>query len=168
MALPAVLLKALPWLLSAGKGALGVGKKAVPLAKRAYASPHFLTGALGGTYLGSEILSQLGQAGERDIAREELALQRILGKAGGEATERLTKESRKAAESYLKELTKARREEAKQQREAALMESYMASQDRQLAIALQALQGVSQSIPETGMAPASPRSGMVGLMRSSF
>ena len=140
--------------------------KVPPALKALYASKHFWPIMLGGTFLGQEALGQLGKAGERGVAREQIALQRLTARAQSEAAKRAIKESRTQTKEYMKELTKARREEAKQAREQALMESFVGSQDRQLAMILSALQGVAQTTPTTGVQPA--RAGMVNLMRSSL
>jgi hypothetical protein len=134
--------------------------------KALYASKYFWPALLGGTFFGQEALSQIGKRGERKLSREELALQQILSEASAEATKRATKESRERTGEYVKELTKARREESKQAREAALMESFITSQDRQMALVLNAIQGVTQSVPTTGVRPVG--AGMTGLMRSNI
>ena len=120
---------------------------------------------IGGGFIGSEILNQLGQAGERGLTREQLALQTALTKSSAEAAKRETKESKAATEKYLKALMKAKREEAKEEREAMLMQSFMSSQDRQTAMLLQALQGMTSMSSQTGV---SPSSGMTALLRSDL
>lgn len=132
--------------------------------KALYASKAFWPVVTGGAFLGQEALGQVGKAGERGVMREQIKLQEALQKAQAEATKQAVRESRKQAEKHLKELTKAKREERKEQRESALMQSFVNSQDRQLAMILGALQGVSQNTPATGIQPS--RAGMLGLMRS--
>jgi len=157
MAAPVLALATLLPLLAKIPGAL----------KALYASKQFLPLLLGGTYLGSEVLGQAGKAGERGVSREQLKLQELLARTSAEATKTSVKESRAQTEKLMKELRENRREEAKEVREANLMQSYVNSQDRQLALVLQAMQGVSQSTPQLG-APQYPRSGMVGMMRSNY
>jgi len=135
--------------------------------KALYASKHFWPAAIGGTFLGSEALKQAGAAGERKLSREEIALQKLVSEAAAEATKRTVKESRERTTEYVKEITKARKEEAKQERERLMMESFMASQDRQMALLLQAMQAISQR--PAGASTAVPSgSGMLGMMRSNL
>ncbi len=124
-----------------------------------------LTQLIGGGFIGSEILGQLGQAGERGLTREQLALQTTLAKSSAEVAKRGTKESKAETEKYIQALLKAKREEAKQERETMLMQSFMASQDRQAAMLLQALQGLTALSPQTGV---SPSAGMTALLRSNL
>uniref|UniRef100_A0A6M3J5Q6 Uncharacterized protein n=1 Tax=viral metagenome TaxID=1070528 RepID=A0A6M3J5Q6_9ZZZZ len=137
---------------------------AIPTALKAlYASPHFLHYLLGGAFLGQTALSEYGKAGERGITKEELRIQERMGISQAKATKRLTEESREQAKEYVGELMKAKREERKESREQRLMELYMGSQDRQMALLMQALQGITQTRPK---APSAGAAGMLGLMRS--
>jgi hypothetical protein len=159
-------------LLTAAAGAAKVAALLPLLAKvpgalkALYASKHFWPALLGGTFLGQEALSQFGKAGERKLSREELSLQRILSEASAEATKRATRESRERTGEYVKELTKARREESKEAREAELLKHFVSSQDRQMALVLQTLQGITATSPASGV--RSTGGGMTGLMRSNF
>jgi len=149
------LLKKAPGLLKKGAGAMkGLTK-----------SKNFVPGLLGGAFLGQTALDQVGKAGDRNLSREELALQKILGINQADVTKRMTEESRKRTKEYTDALLKARKEDKKERRESELMQSYMGSQDRQTAMLMQAIQGVSQAAPQAPR--ASSGSGMVGLMRSS-
>jgi len=161
MALPAVALAALIPMLAKVPGAL----------KALYASKHFWPAAIGGTFLGSEALGQMGKAGDRGVSREEIQLQKLLAEASAEATKTSVKESRAQTTKYMEELAKNKRAEAKEAREAALMQSYVGSQNRQMAMVLQAMQGVAQSVPNTGAQPSrvgSGMAGMVGMMGRSY
>jgi hypothetical protein len=149
----AFLASLLPLLLKGGKSAAKIGKAA-------YDSKQFWPVAIGGTLLGSEALGQVGKAGERGLAREEIALQKLMGEAAAEATKRGTKESRENTEKYLKEIVKAKEAEATRAREDNLMQAFMESQNRQMAMTMQVLQGVTAR-PSSG-------AGSMGLLRSNI
>lgn len=136
------------------------GKPAAKLGKAAYGSKHFWPVAIGGTLLGSEVLGQAGKAGERGLAREEIALQKLMGEAAAEAAKRGTKESRENTDKYLKELVKAQQAEAARVREDSLMQAFLDSQNRQMAMTMQVLQGVTAR-PSSG-------AGSMGLLRSNI
>ncbi len=147
--------------LAAGKiigGAKGLGG----LLKAFYGSKHFLTALIGAGYLGSTAVGAYGQAGERGLTREQMRLQGIMGKASAEATKRGVKESRANTKKYIAALLKAQREERRETRDIESMRSFTASQDRQMALVLQAVQAIGQKQPGTG------GGGMLGLMRGGF
>ena len=153
--------------------AAGAAKVALPLlaklpayAKALYGSKHFLTALLGAGYLGSTAVGAYGQAGERGLAREQMGLQSVMGKASAEATKRTVKESRARTKEYIAALLKAKKEERKETRELATLQSFTQSQDRQMALVIQAIQALSQR--QTGASTQAPGAGMVGLMKGGF
>ncbi len=150
--------------------AIGAGAAALPhllkipkYAKALYKSKHFLTALLGAGYLGSTAIGAYGQAGERGLTREQMRLQGLMGEASAEATKRSVKESRARTNEYIAALLKAKKEEAKETREMAAMQSFTQSQDRQMALVIQAIQTMSQR--QMGAATQAPGGGMLGLMR---
>ncbi len=151
--------------LAAGKiigGAKGLGG----LLKAFYGSKHFLTALIGAGYLGSTAVGAYGQAGERGLTREQMRLQGIMGKASAEATKRGVGESRARTKEYIKALLVAKKEDVKERREFAALQSFTQSQDRQMALVIQAIQTMGQR--QGGAATQAPGAGMVGLMRGDF
>jgi len=153
--------------------AIGVGAAALPYllkipkyAKMLYQSKHFIPALLGAGYLGSTAVGAYGQAGERGLTREQMRLQGIMGKASAEATERGVKESRARTKEYITALLKAKKEEAKETRELAALQSFTESQNRQMALVIQAVQAMGQR--QMGAATQSPGAGMLGLVRGGF
>jgi len=153
--------------------AAGVGAKVLPMLpkipaalKAFYGSKHFLTALLGAGYLGSTAVGAYGQAGERGLTREQMRLQALLGKASAEATERGVKESRARTKEYMKTLLKVKKEEKKEAREFMALQSFTESQNRQMALIIQAMQTMGQR--QMGAATQAPGAGMVGLMRGGF
>jgi hypothetical protein len=137
----------------------------IPAALKAiYGSKHLLSMLLAGGILGGTALSEYGKAGERGLTREQIALQKILAESRAAAAERGTKEARKRTEKYMERLLKMRTAEKREARESEMLESFTRSQDRQMALVLQALQGMTQR--PTG-APRAPGGGMMDLMRSN-
>ena len=134
--------------------------------KALYAGKHFIPALLGAGYIGSMGVQAYGQAGERGLTREQMRLQTLLGKASAEATKRGVKESRARTKEYIKALLKSKREEAKETREMAAMQSFTESQNRQMALVIQAIQTMGQR--QMGAATQAPGAGMVGLMRGGF
>ena len=134
--------------------------------KMAYKSKRFVPGLGYGFLGGSMLLGAAGQAGERGLSREQLRLQTLMQKASAEATKRGVKESRTKTKEYIKALMKAKREEAKEARELAAMQSFTESQNRQMAMVIQAMQVMGGR--QMGAATQSPGAGMVGLMRGGF
>lgn len=130
-----------------------------------YLSKNFWKWIIPAMFIGQEGLTQYGKAGERGLAREEIALQKLMAEASAEATKRATKESQKRAEKYTETLLKARREEQQMAKEQQLMESFTASQDRQMALILRAVQAMSQG---AGVQQSNAGGGMLGLMRSNL
>jgi len=123
-----------------------------------------LLAALAGT--ASMGLGQIGKYGERQLAREKMSAEERVSKAGAKATQKLTRESEKRTKEYMERLLREKRTERISGRETALMQSFIGSQDRQMALILQAMQGISQ----TPYAPQMkrPGGGMVGLLRSNI
>lgn len=134
--------------------------------KALYAGKHFIPALLGAGYLGSTAVGAYGQAGERGLTREQMRLQTLMGKASAEATERTVKESRARTKEYMKTLLKAKREERKETREFAALQSFTESQNRQMALVIQAIQTMGQR--QMGAATQAPGAGMLGLMRGGF
>lgn len=143
-----------------------VAGKGLTALKALYGSKHFLTALLGAGYLGSTAVGAIGQAGERGLTREQLKLQALMGTASAEATERTVKESRARTKEYMKTLLKAKKEERKEAREFAALQSFTESQNRQMALVIQAIQTMSQR--QMGAATQAPGPGMLGLMRGGF
>lgn len=148
--------------LAAGAAA-GAALKIPAALKALYGSKHFITALLGAGYLGSTAVGAYGQAGERGLTREQLRLQGLMGKASAEATKRTVKESRARTKEYISALLKAKKEEAKETREMAALQSFTQSQDRQMALVIQAIQALSQR--QMGAATQAPGAGMLNLMR---
>lgn len=140
--------------------------KAPAALKALYASKHFWPLLIGGGFLGQTALGEVGKAGERGLSREQIRMQRLMAESQAIATRRATEESRERAKEYTKTLLKAKKEERKESREARLMESFMTSQDRQVALLMQAIQGIAQQRPQYQPASAEGGGGMLGLMRS--
>ncbi|KKL10487.1 hypothetical protein LCGC14_2555330 [marine sediment metagenome] len=151
----------------------GAAKVALPLlaklpayAKALYGSKHFLTALLGAGYLGSTVVGAIGQAGERGLTREQMRLQGVMGKASAEATKRTVTESRARTKEYIAALLKSKKEERKEVREFAALQSFTESQNRQMALVIQAIQTMGRR--PMGTATQAPGAGMVGLMRGGF
>lgn len=139
------------------------GPKAVALAKKFYKSKAFWPTVTTGGILGATGISELGRKGERKLTKEQMELQRLLGESSAEVTKKMSLESKENTEKYIKELLKAKEAEDKQAREDAMMQAFMASQDRQIGMAMQAIQGMSArptNVPRSG--------GMLATMRSTF
>jgi len=153
--------------LAAGAGlkaaAAGIGALKIPaVLKTLFASKYFLHVLLGGGYLLGKGMEAGGQMGERGLSREQMRMQTLLGKTSAEATKMSVKESRARTKEYMTMLTKAKREERGEARDVAAMQSFQQSQDRQMALVLQAVQAVGQRQPGQGGA------GMLGMMRGGF
>lgn len=139
----------------------------IPAALKAlYASKSFLPALIGAGYFGSMGVEAYGQAGERGLSREQMRLQGLLGKTSAEATKRGVKESRARTKEYINALLKAKKEEAKETRELAMLQSFTESQNRQMALVIQAIQTMGQR--QMGAATQGPGAGMLGLMRGGF
>lgn len=146
---------ALPYLMKL----LKLGKKYGSMAGK---SKHFLPGLGYGFLGGSMLLGAAGQRGERGLSREQLKVQELMGRASAEATKMSVKESRAKTKEYMKALLKAKKEERREARDIEALQSFQASQDRQMALVLQAVQAVGQRQPGVGGA------GMLGLMRGGY
>ena len=121
---------------------------------------------LAGSQVGGAGLGQIGKYGERGLAREQIAAGERVGKAEAKATLKLTRESEKRTREYIERMLRERRTERISERETSLMQSFVGSQDRQMALILQAMQGIAQTpyAPQGGQ----PGGGMVGLLRSNL
>ena len=151
--------------LAAGAALAGAAK--IPMALKAlYAGKHFIPALLGAGYIGSMGVQAVGQAGERGLTREQMRLQTLMGKASAEATKRGVTESRARTKEYIKALLKSKREEAKETREFMALQSFTESQNRQMALVIQAIQTMSQR--QMGASTQAPGAGMVGLMKGGF
>ena len=144
-----------PIAFAAGKAAGLAGK---------FISKHLLSLLIGGGIVGSQVLTEKGRGGERELARKRMELEAILGKSSAEAGKKATAESQKRTKEYTEQLLKFKREERKEARDSAAMQSFTQSQDRQMALVLQAVQAMSAR--PGGSNTGSPGgSGMLGLMR---
>ena len=132
--------------------------------KALMASEHFIPMLIASGFLGGEVLGQVGKAGERGVAREQINLQSLLAESQAEATKRATLDARKGSKENMAALLKAKKEERKEGREAALLQSFMQGQDRQSAMLMQAIQGMTQTQSRSPNLGA----GMLGLMRGNF
>ena len=153
--------------------AIGVGAAALPhlakipkYLKAFYGSKQFIPALLGAGYIGSMGIGALGQAGERGLTREQLRMQTLIQKASAEATKMTVKESRANTKKYIDALMKAKREERRETRDIMAMQSFQQSQDRQMALVLQAVQALSRR--PMGTSTQAPGAGMVGLMKGGF
>ena len=132
-------------------------------AKMLYKSKNFIPALLGAGYLGSTAVDAMGQAGERGLTREQMKLQTLLQKASAEGTKMSVKQSEAKTKAYIEATLKAKAEEARQARDMEAMRSFTQSQDRQMALVIQAVQAMSQK--QMGASTQSPGGGMLGLMR---
>ena len=139
-------------------GVSAVAAKTIAKKAGTYASKHALGLGITGAYVGHTALGEYGKGAERELTREQLQLQTMMAGASAEATKRATLESKKKTKEYTKSLLAARREERTHELDESLIQSFMQSQDRQMMMALQAIQ--TQAAPRTG--------GMSGVLRSSF
>jgi hypothetical protein len=139
---------------------------AIPAALRAItASKYFWPLLISGGFLGQTALSEVGKAGERGVAREQLRVQELLGTERGKAARRATEEARDKAKEYTKMTMELLKESRKESRESELMQSFLQSQDRQAALLMSAIQAISQR-PQYRAAPTG--GGMLGLMRGNL
>ena len=144
---------------AAGKFLLPYLKRILGVGKAATKSKYLLHGLGYGALGSSMLLGAYGQAGERGLSREQLKLQGLMGKASAEATKMSVKESRANTKKYIEALLKAKAEERHETRDLEAMRSFTQSQDRQMALVLQAVQAIGQRQPGASGA------GMLGLMR---
>lgn len=181
--MPAALLKLLSLLAMVpgglkmlGRGAKAAGKATPGLAKagwgkagEAASTSGGLAALAGGAYFGNEILNQIGAGKQRDISREELALQEKLAGMSAEATKLLVQESRASTEKSNKESREMRKEDIRRAQDDKLMEMFMGGQDRQMAALLNAMQGMASTSSLTGSSSGSPTgNGMVNVLRSAL
>lgn len=132
--------------------------------KAALASKNLLPILGGAAFFGGDVLREIGGVGERNIMRDQLALQKLMGESTAKAQRMTLKESRKQTKEYLKELAKLRREQESKEFDRAMMQTFINSLDRQAAITAQAIQGVT-NINNSGM---SAPMGMIDIMRSAY
>lgn len=147
----------------AGAAALPYLLKIPKYAKMLYQSKNFIPALLGAGYLGSTAVGAVGQAGERGLTQEQMKLQTLMGKASAEATKMSVKESRANTKKYIEAILKTKREERKEARDLQALQSFTQSQDRQMALVIQAIQTMGQR--QGGASTAAPGGGMLGLMR---
>ena len=126
-------------------------------------SKHLIALLIGGGILGGQALGEVERGGERKLSRQRMELEALMAKSSAEAGKTATAESRKRTKEYTEQLLKLKREERREARDVAAMESFTASQDRQMALILQAVQGLSAR--PAGARTQSPTSGIMGLMR---
>lgn len=130
-------------------------------ALKLYKSKAFWPSVTTGGILGATALGEAGKAGERKMTREQLALQTMIQKAAAEATKKQVDESRMNTDKYIKEMVKVQKANEARAREDALMQSFMESQNRQLALTMQALGGMTAG-------PSNPGAGTFGVMRQGY
>lgn len=118
-----------------------------------------------GAYLASMGLDVAGRVGKYGLERRQMDVQAQMVKAQMGATKMSVKESRARSKEYIAALLKAKREEAGETRELMAMQSFTQSQDRQMALVMQAMQAISQ---RPGAPTQTPGGGMLGLMRGGF
>jgi len=90
----------------------------------------------------------------------------MMAKVSAEGTERTVKESHAKTKEYIKALMKAKREESRDARDIAAMKSFTESQNRQMALIINAVQALSQK--QAGASTSTPGGGMLGLMRGGL
>jgi hypothetical protein len=115
----------------------------------------------GGTRL---VTGYLDSRGEQKLGMEQIMAQERMAANERTATEKATKRSRSSAEKYLKTLMEEKTKERISDKEALMLNSFLRSQDNQMALIMQAIQGATQS-PYTSVSPGSS-TGMTGLMRT--
>ena len=115
----------------------------------------------GGANLGSDFLNKRG---EQKLGMEQIRSQERIAANERAATEKATKTSKESAEKYLQTLMKEKTKERISDKESIMLNSFLQSQDRQMALIMQAIQGATQS-PYTSVSPGSS-AGMTGLMRT--
>ncbi len=158
---------AIPATIAGGVAAKAVGYIPKLLAGIKGLSTGQLLGLLAtGGFLGSTALTEYGKVGERGLSREQIALQKILGESQAKATKRSVKEDRAKSDKYMKTLLKMQQAEKREARDAAMMQSFTQSQDRQMAMIMQAVQAQSQR--QMGAATQSSGVGMISSMRSNY
>lgn len=117
-------------------------------------------------YMASMGLDVAGRVGKYGLERRQVDLQAQMAKAQIGATKMSVRESRARSKEYIAALMKAKREEAGETRELMAMQSFTQSQDRQMALVMQAMQALSQRPGAPTQAPGG--GGMLGLMRGGF
>lgn len=110
-------------------------------------------------------LGEISKFGERGMSREQMRAQIQMQKASAEATKMSVKESRARSKEYMETLLKTKKEERQELRDIESMRSFQQSQDRQIALILQAVQTMGQ---RQGASASAPGGGMLGLMRGGF
>lgn len=118
------------------------------------ASPHFIPALIAGGYLGGTALGQIGKAGERKTALAQIEMQKLLAERETSAAKKSVEESRKRTQEYMQQILKNQQ-----------LQSFMQSQDRQVALLMQAIQGISANRPTY---QPSSGGGMIGLMRGEY
>ena len=152
-----------PAIMAGGAAALPYLLKIPKYAKMFYQSKNFIPALFGAGYLGSTAVGAMGQAGERGLSREQMRLQTLLQKASAEGTKMSVKQSEAKTKAYIEATLKAKAEEARQARDMEAMRSFTQSQDRQMALVIQAVQAMSQK--QMGASTQNAGGGMLGLMR---
>jgi hypothetical protein len=115
----------------------------------------------GGASLGSSFLEKRG---EQKLGMEQIRSKERIAANERKASEKATKASKESAEKYIQTLLKEKTKERISDKEALMLNTFLQSQDRQMALIMQAMQGATQS-PYTSISP-SPSAGMAGLMRT--
>lgn len=121
-----------------------------------------ILGAVGA--VGSAGASIYKQRDASKTARAQIASNEALARIQAEATKRMTEESKAKAKEYMQALLKMKKDERAESQKQELMRSFMGSQDRQAAMLMSAMQGISSAQAP----PPNYGGGMVGLMRGNF
>ncbi len=145
-----------------GAKVMGMGVKGA--AKAAYHTKGFWPAATIGGFGAMTAMSERGRAKERGATAEGLDIQRLIAESQIEAQKLALTGSRKSTKEYTEQLMKMKREDRAETRDLAAMAAFTQSQDRQMALLMQAVQAMSAR--PGGGNPQAPRSnGMLGLMR---
>jgi len=128
-----------------------------------FISKHLISLLIGGGILGSQVLGEVERGGERKLSRERMLLEAKLAESSAEAGKTATAESRKRTKEYTDQLLKLKREERAEARDVAAMQSFTQSQDRQMAILMQAVQAMTAR--PGGANTQAPGGGMLGILR---
>ena len=145
-----------------GAKVVGMGVKGA--AKAAYKSKAFWPAATIGGFGAMTAMTEKGRAGERGATAEGMDIQRLIAESQIEAQKLALVGSRKSTKEYTEQLMKMKREDRAETRDLAAMAAFTQSQDRQMALLMQAVQAMSAR-PGGGNPQALRSNGMLGLMR---
>lgn len=125
-------------------------------------------GALLAAGFGAKMIKDLIEGGwERGLKREEMTQRGDIEKSKQTAMARLLRESKTSERRDIKRLTRERTTERREGREADLLKYFMQNRQNQMAMVLQAMQGVNQ--PSLGQSVGGGSgSGFLNVARSNF